>query len=419
MSVKLLKIGRGKNNDIVISHPSVSGSHAELFIDEDGRVFITDLNSLNGTTINGVRLKESKILNPDDIVKLGNAAPLPWKSYFGSGEAFKAPPESEEIGEQPAKENNAPSKLWLYLSIAAVLAIGIIIGGVFLLKNYNSENNSPTRADSDVNDKPKTQLPNDTINQIDNPSLPAERNKTISYDYSCMNADLITEGSDLETEIINMSNVTVSLKEERKVGNQLYNACIFDYTFLKGAKLKKIKSIKNKLVNQIQNPRGFNYEIYLIKDSEINAFTAGGFIFVTTGMYDFVRNDDELACVIGHEIAHNERKHINLQLKRQKATTEILSGLSDIFSDAADALTFMVSTPFNQKKETESDFYGIDYATRAGYNSCESINLWQRMSEQEDKLSQLEQMTQSHPPSIERSNCCKKHIQNNYELICN
>ncbi|MDC1194295.1 FHA domain-containing protein [Crocinitomicaceae bacterium] len=420
MSARLIKIGRGKDNDLIVDDASVSRNHAELFIDEDGRCFLTDLGSSNGTSINGKRLKGSEILSPNDIVKLGNAKPLPWYSFLETSEAVSdAPQPIKTVEPQAIEEEESSSYLWMYISIAVVVAVGIIIGGVFLAKSYNESGSTLAgKTPTETGTNPSGTTAGDTVDQISNAPQPVNNSKTVSYDYSCMNAGLINEGSDWETEIINMSDVAVSLKEERRVGKQLYNACVTEYKFLTGEKLNRIKKIKNKLVNQIRHPRGFNYKIYLVQDNEINAFTAGGYIFVTTGMYNFVRNDDELACVIGHEIAHNERKHINLQLKRQKATTELLGELSDIFGEAADALAFMVSTPFNQKKETESDFYGIDYATRAGYNSCEAIHLWQRMSQQEGEVNQLDKIMRSHPYSIERSSCCKNHIQSNYDFVC-
>jgi Zn-dependent protease with chaperone function len=51
---------------------------------------------------------------------------------------------------------------------------------------------------------------------------------------------------------------------------------------------------------------------------ELNAFTCGGKIFVTRKLYHFCLSDSELAAIIGHEIAHNELKHINDNISRNK-----------------------------------------------------------------------------------------------------
>ena len=100
---KLIKIGRSKENDIVISETSVSRFHAELFQDDEGNILITDLNSTNGTTINGVRLVGSQILQSNDIVKLGNSAPLPWRTYF---------PDSAYVRETSRPVSSGTSQEW-------------------------------------------------------------------------------------------------------------------------------------------------------------------------------------------------------------------------------------------------------------------------------------------------------------------
>ena len=80
--MKIIKIGKASDNDIVISGDStVSRSHMQMFIDEEANVFVTDLSSLNGTFINGVKISESVKLNTFDIVKVGNSL-INWKELL-------------------------------------------------------------------------------------------------------------------------------------------------------------------------------------------------------------------------------------------------------------------------------------------------------------------------------------------------
>jgi len=77
--MKKLTIGKASNNDIVISNdPTVSRKHAHLLI--DGDTSIIDLNSTNGTYVNGVKINGSQLLKPLDVVRLGNSL-LDWASY--------------------------------------------------------------------------------------------------------------------------------------------------------------------------------------------------------------------------------------------------------------------------------------------------------------------------------------------------
>lgn len=80
--MKKLTIGKATTNDIVIStDATVSRTHAFLFQDENGNVFISDLNSTNGTYVNGNRVYDDRILNILDILSVGNTV-IDWSIYF-------------------------------------------------------------------------------------------------------------------------------------------------------------------------------------------------------------------------------------------------------------------------------------------------------------------------------------------------
>ncbi len=421
MGVKLIKIGRSQDNDIVIDDTSISRFHLELFQDEDGNVFITDLKSTNGTTINGRRINDSEILKRNDIVKLGTAPPIPWQNYFSADELIVQPVDNDSSATGDKKEL---SLSWIKRgSIAAAIGLLFIFGYIyrssFIGDSLNEDNivvskdeyGNPINKNGDVIIEPHR----DNTDITSRPNIPQPISGEITYDFDCMENGFINSLGDIETDVIGGFNQTVSIKEEQEVGEQLYKGCQEKYRFINDSRKTKLSQIKSKLQRAIKNPRGFDYKIYLIESSEINAFTAGGYIFVTTAMYKFIKNDDELACVIGHEMAHNECNHINHQLKKQKVNEEVLGVF---FGSAADALSFFLTTPFNQKRETESDFHGIDYAVVAGYNSCNVINLWTRMAEMESKGDKIDEMMRTHPYSSKRSTCCGNHIQANYKFNC-
>lgn len=87
--VKSLRFGRGQNNDVVISDPTVSEFHCQITLDDNGNFYITDLNSTNGTYVNGTMVQGSAWLKRTDEVKIGNT-PLSWLHLF----APPAPPQS-------------------------------------------------------------------------------------------------------------------------------------------------------------------------------------------------------------------------------------------------------------------------------------------------------------------------------------
>ena len=111
---------------------------------------------------------------------------------------------------------------------------------------------------------------------------------------------------------------------------------------------------------------------------EINAFAvAGGNIWVTTGMLAFVRGNDELASIIGHEIAHVDRKHCQAKIQMYVTVLEAtgdenLAGLANLVATAVD-------TPYSQKDENVADYYGATMAFQAGYSPARMADFFDRI----------------------------------------
>lgn len=101
--MQVIKVGRESNNDIVISNDSYVGrTHCE-FIMDNGNYWVVDLNSKNGTFVNGVRRSGRTRLNSNDIVRIGNST-LPWMNYFsGFPGATMAPQNNYTQPMQPAQ----------------------------------------------------------------------------------------------------------------------------------------------------------------------------------------------------------------------------------------------------------------------------------------------------------------------------
>jgi hypothetical protein len=99
--MKLVKIGRSDENDIVLKNDlNISRNHCEIFQDDEGNIFLTDLESANGCFVNGKKVNGSIMIKTNDIVKLGTTV-LPWKDYVD----LKTN-KLEEI-QNPKKNNNS------------------------------------------------------------------------------------------------------------------------------------------------------------------------------------------------------------------------------------------------------------------------------------------------------------------------
>jgi len=103
-----------------------------------------------------------------------------------------------------------------------------------------------------------------------------------------------------------------------------------------------------------------NYKLRLRPSLAINAYADGRNITVTSGMMNFAANDDELAMIVGHELAHNTMGHI-----RKIIGNRILSGNARRFT-----------RPF----ESEADYVGLYYQVRAGYSPDNVEDFWRRLA---------------------------------------
>lgn len=116
----------------------------------------------------------------------------------------------------------------------------------------------------------------------------------------------------------------------------------------------------------------------------VNAATDGSRLLVTAAMMKlFEKNDDELAAVIGHELAHIHRNHISKRLWRNLPVA-ILIGVIDAQSpaagDAASTLGSITLAEFDRDEEREADVYGLTYMKNAKFDYHKAPNAWRKMA---------------------------------------
>ena len=132
----------------------------------------------------------------------------------------------------------------------------------------------------------------------------------------------------------------------------------------------------------------WRWEVNLIASKQVNAFCMpGGKIAFYTGILDqLALSDDEVAAVMGHEIAHALREHARERMGKQMATRgaielgSALFGLKGVGRMAADMGGNLLSLKFGRDDESEADKIGLDLAARAGYDPRAGVSLWQKMS---------------------------------------
>jgi predicted Zn-dependent protease len=164
--------------------------------------------------------------------------------------------------------------------------------------------------------------------------------------------------------------------------------------------------------SNIEDPTiNFDWEYILIDNKKVkNAWCMpGGKIAVYSGILDITKNNNGLAAVLGHEIAHAVAKHSverasrNVIINVATQVTDILSGgkLSQVNRttgmNTVGLLTQMgILNPFNRKQESEADYLGLIFSSLSGYDIRETVGVWERMKEANKGRSPPEFMS-THP----------------------
>lgn len=119
----------------------------------------------------------------------------------------------------------------------------------------------------------------------------------------------------------------------------------------------------------------------MVHNSEINAYADGKGIVVYSGMISFTKTDDELALIVGHELAHDAMGHLEDASNRAMAgivVGVILGGFTGV--DISGLLGQIGAQAYSQEYEHEADYVGLYFAARAGYDIGDAPNLWRRMA---------------------------------------
>ena len=156
--------------------------------------------------------------------------------------------------------------------------------------------------------------------------------------------------------------------------------------------VKRIRQIALRLIPATATFRpdapNWKWEVNVITSKQLNAWCmAGGKIAFYTGLIDQLKlTDDEIAAVMGHEIAHALREHSRERASEQMVSNTVISlggALLGLGQPAVDLIgmgkNVLISLPHSRQHETEADRIGIELAARAGYNPEAAISLWEKM----------------------------------------
>ena len=162
--------------------------------------------------------------------------------------------------------------------------------------------------------------------------------------------------------------------------------------------LATVRKVAQRLIPQVSafraDARNWNWQVNLIESEQLNAWAMpGGKIAFYSGIIDKLDlQEDEIAAIMGHEIAHALREHSRERASEQALSSLAIGGAAVVGSvltgvdltGASDATRLVYNTTFGLKNsrlhETESDRIGVELAARAGYDPRAAIRVWQKMA---------------------------------------
>jgi predicted Zn-dependent protease len=158
------------------------------------------------------------------------------------------------------------------------------------------------------------------------------------------------------------------------------------------AQTARVRRIASRLIPQtaVFRPDAlkWNWQVNVIRSNQVNAWCMpGGKIAIYTGIITQLKlSDDEIAAIMGHEIAHALREHAREQASEQSLAQigmvgAVLAGAGQNTVNAAGQLYQLgIGLPHSRTHETEADRIGVELAARAGYDPRAAISLWQKMA---------------------------------------
>lgn len=193
-----------------------------------------------------------------------------------------------------------------------------------------------------------------------------------------------------------------------------------------------VQCVANAIIAQVPKQSGFNtWEVIVFDSEQVNAFALpGGKIGVYTGLLNVATNQDQLATVIGHELAHVLASHSNERLSQSQLAnvglqiTDVVLGASEYgqYRDITMAalgvgVQYGVILPYGRRQESEADILGLELMAKAGFDPKQSVELWKNMAKASDGK-QPPELLSTHPSHDTRIEDLSRTMQSlpNYSL---
>ncbi len=169
----------------------------------------------------------------------------------------------------------------------------------------------------------------------------------------------------------------ISVEEEMAIGRDVAANVIAQFGIYENESLTEYVNLTGLTVAQQSPKQDVPYRFAVLNSDIINAFAApGGYIFITKGLLSQLKDESQLACVLGHEIAHVSQRHVIKEIQKSRMVDAAIPAYAKASAEknmwmkqVTDVAIKMVWKGLSREDELESDRLGIELASQAGYDA--------------------------------------------------
>lgn len=234
---------------------------------------------------------------------------------------------------------------------------------------------------------------------------------------------MLTGCSKFQTPITKRSQMTLlSKKEELAIGEKEYKQMVRSCKLCTDeTKQETVDRVSKRLVKNVKNYH-YKWKFVLIENDSINAICLpGGKVLLNSGIFKVAKNDDQLAAIIAHEMAHALSRHGNARISRARVLNGV-EGAGAVLTALVNPLLIIpfiltyegithetVISPHFKMEENEADFIGLTIMHKAGYNVDEAVNLWKNIKKVNSH--KIKRVSSTHASYEERTKQIEKAVK--------
>ncbi|GAB5539186.1 MAG: M48 family metalloprotease [Salibacteraceae bacterium] len=206
-------------------------------------------------------------------------------------------------------------------------------------------------------------------------------------------------------------NYVWSTSDDVALGNQLHEEILAnpdEYPLLDesnhGEAIAYLQALCDKIVatGQLKNADDFDYKVHIIDQDVLNAFAApGGKMYFYTGLIKFLDKEDDLMGVMGHEIAHADRRHSIKQMLKNNGVSFLVSAALGEDPNAVESVLAQVASTgaalkFSRSDESEADEFSVEYLAETSYR-CDGASVFFQQLDSAGLVSGTPEFLSTHP----------------------